>query len=193
MVRYVGLTGGIGAGKSTALSALERLGVAVLSTDAVVRELYDTQEIRAMMRERFGAEVAPGGEVDRNTLAERVFASEGDRVWLEGVLWPRVGTRMAAWRESLQRLSPRPRVAVVEVPLLFESGLEGTFDATIAIVADEAVRRQRASSRQHRSLDERTARQLTQQEKAARATYVVHNDSTVDELERQLSAVLEKL
>lgn len=193
MIRFVGLTGGIGVGKSTALSALGRLGAAVLSTDAVVHELYDSEEISAMMRERFGAEVAPGGHVDRGALAERVFASDEDRAWLEGVLWPRVGARMAAWRESLQRLSPAPSVAVVEVPLLFESGLGDAFDATIAIVAEEGVRHQRASSREHRSLDERSARQLTQEEKAAQATYVVQNDGTVDDLERQLSAVLEKL
>ncbi len=193
MIRFIGLTGGIGVGKSTALSALERLGAAVLSTDTVVHELYDSEEIRAMMRERFGAQVTPGGEVDRSALAERAFASGEDRAWLEGVLWPRVGQRMAVWRESLQRLSPPPRVAVVEVPLLFESGLGDAFDATIAVVADEDVRHQRASSREHRSLDERSARQLTQQEKAARATYVVRNDGTVDELERQLSAVVEKL
>lgn len=193
MIRFVGLTGGIGVGKSTALAALARLGAAVLSTDRVVHELYDSEEIRAMVSARFGAAVAPGGHVDRAALAERVFASEQDRVWLEGLLWPRVGARMAAWRESLQRLSAPPRVAVVEVPLLFESGLEDAFDATIAIVADEDVRGQRASSREHRSLDERSARQLTQEEKAARATYVVGNDGTVDELECQLSAVLEKL
>ncbi len=193
MIRFIGLTGGIGVGKSTALSALERLGAAVLSTDKVVHELYESDEIRAMMRERFGADVAPGGAVDRGVLAQRVFASDEDRAWLEGVLWPRVGERMVAWRESLQRLSPSPRVAVVEVPLLFESGLDDAFDATIAVLADEDVRHRRASSRPHSSLDERSARQLTQEEKAARATYVVRNDGTVDELERQLSAVLEKL
>lgn len=193
MIPFVGLTGGIGVGKSTALEALERLGAAVLSTDEVVHDLYDSDEVRGMVSERFGAGVAPGGHIDRGALAERVFASEQDRAWLEGLLWPRVGARMATWRASLQRLSPPPRVAVVEVPLLFESGLDEAFDATIAVVADEDVRHQRASARQHRSLDERSARQLSQEEKAARATYVVKNDGTVQELERQLSAVVEKL
>ncbi len=193
MIRFVGLTGGIGVGKSTALAAFERLGAAVLSTDKVVHELYHSDEIRQMVRERFGASVVPGNEVDRGALAQRVFASDQNRAWLEALLWPRVEARVSAWREDLQRLSPPPRVAAVEVPLLFESGLDDVFDATIAIVADERVRGQRASTRNHRSLDERSARQLTQEEKAARATYVVHNDGTVDELERQLSAVLEKL
>lgn len=193
-IPFVGLTGGIGVGKSTALAALERLGAATLSTDQVVHELYETVEVRDAVTERFGAAgVLSGGAVDRGALAEAAFATPEDHAWLEGLLWPRVGARITAWREALERLSARPRVAVVEVPLLFESGMEGAFDATIAIVADEDVRARRAASRDHCSLDERLARQLTQQEKAARATYVVRNDGTVEELERKLSAVLEKL
>jgi dephospho-CoA kinase len=193
LIPFVGLTGGIGVGKSTALDALERLGAGVLSTDQVVHDLYGTSEVRDAVVERFGVSVAPEGTVDRGALAERAFATPEDRAWLEALLWPRVGARMAAWREGLERLSPSPRVGVVEVPLLFESGMEGAFDATIAVVADEDVRAGRAAARGHRSLDERSARQLSQKEKAERATYVVINDGTVEELERELSAVLEKL
>ncbi len=193
MIPFVGLTGGIGAGKSTALAALERLGAATLSTDQVVHDLYETPEVHAAVAERFGPSVVSGGTVDRSAVATRAFATPEDRTWLEELLWPRVGQRMLEWRERLEQLSPRPRVAVVEVPLLFESGMEGTFDATIAVIADEHVRAERASARNHSALDERAARQLTQQEKAERATYVVTNDGTVDELERELSAVLEKL
>jgi dephospho-CoA kinase len=82
---------------------------------------------------------------------------------------------------------------VVEVPLLFESGMESVFDATIAVVADEDVRAQRAGSRGHEALAERSARQLSQQEKAERATYVVPNDDSLDTLESKLSAVLDML
>jgi dephospho-CoA kinase len=193
VIPFVGLTGGIGAGKSTALAALERLGCAVLSTDAVVHELYESDEVRDEVVARFGSDVAPGGVVDRGVLAGRAFGTPEDRAWLEGVLWPRVGARMAAWRDSLGSLEPEPRAAVVEVPLLFESGMDGAFDATIAVVADEAVRSERAEARGHQALDERGRRQLTQGEKAQRATFVVVNDSTVEELERKLSAVLDKL
>jgi dephospho-CoA kinase len=100
---------------------------------------------------------------------------------------------MAEWREQLERASPGPRAAVVEVPLLFEAGMDAAFDATIAVLADEAVRAERAGARGHQSLDERSARQLSQQEKAHRATYVVINDGSVEELRHKLSAVLEKL
>ena len=193
MIPFVGLTGGIGAGKSTALAALERLGAATLSTDQVVHELYETPDVRAAVQERFGGIVVSGEAVDRSVLAERAFATPEDRRWLEEMLWPKVGARMFGWREQLEQLSPPPRVAIVEVPLLFESGMEGAFDATIAVISDEDVRAERASARSHSALDERAARQLSQQEKAARATYVVANDGTVEELERELSTVLDNL
>jgi dephospho-CoA kinase len=193
VVPFIGLTGGIGAGKSTALDALERLGAAVLSTDAVVHELYGGDDVRDAVVERFGPEVAPEGVVDRGALASRAFASPDERAWLEGLLWPRVGARMAAWRDELERRTPVPGAAVVEVPLLFESGMEAAFDATIAIVADERLRSYRAAARGHEAVDERAKRQLSQSEKADRATYVVLNDGTPAELERKLSAVLDKL
>ncbi len=193
MVPFIGLTGGIGAGKSTALEALERLGAAVLSTDAVVHELYASDEVRDAVVERFGPEVAPGGVVDRGALASRAFSAPERRAWLEGYLWPQVGARMAAWRAELERETPAPAAAIVEVPLLFESGMEAVFDATIAIVADEELRSDRAAARGHEAVDERAKRQLSQDEKAERATYVVLNDGTPAELELKLSAVLDKL
>ncbi|MGI8428951.1 MAG: dephospho-CoA kinase [Solirubrobacteraceae bacterium] len=193
MVPFVGLTGGLGAGKSTALAALERLGAAVLSTDRVVHELYETPELRDAVSAHFGRAVAPDGVVDRAVLAERAFATAEDRAWLEGLLWPRVGIRMASWRAQIERCSSRPRAAVIEVPLLFEAGMEGGFDATIAILVDLQLMAQRAGARGHRALEQRSARQLSPEAKAARATYVVANDGTVDELETKLSAVLDML
>ena len=192
-VPFVGLTGGLGSGKSTALAALGRLGADVISSDAVVHELYEGEQLRSAVVERFGPEVAPDGKVDRAEVARRAFATQEDRVWLEGVVWPLVGARVAAWLERARAVQPPPRAAIVEVPLLFEAGLEGRYDATIAVVADEAVRAERAAARGHAVVDERAARQLSQAEKAEKATYVVHNDGTEEDLERQLSAVLEKL
>jgi dephospho-CoA kinase len=192
-IPFVGLTGGIGAGKSEALAALARLGAATLSTDAVVHELYGSPEVREAVVGRWGPELAPDGVVDRAAVARAAFASPADRAWLERLLWPRVGERIAAWREELGRRDDRPRAAVVEVPLLFESGIEGAFDATIAVVADESVRAERAGARGHAALEERGARQLSQEEKARRADHVVINDGTIADLERKLSAVLGKL
>ncbi len=190
---FVGLTGGLGAGKSTALAALGRLGAEVLSSDAVVHELYEGAQLRDAVVERFGAEVAPNGVVDRAAVARHAFASPEDTAWLEGTVWPLVGAYVAGWLERVRAAQPAPPAAVVEVPLLFEAGLEQLYDATIAVISEESVRRARAARRGHASVDERAARQLSQDEKAQRATFVVRNDGTEDELQRDLSAVLGKL
>src|SRR4051795_5952028 len=189
-VPFAGLTGGIAAAKSEALRALERAGAATLSSDDVVGELLTTGDVREALVERFGDEVAPRGEVDRSAVAEVVFSDPGKREWLEGLLWPRVGERIAEWREQIEHADPRPRAAVVEVPLLFESGMEAVFDRTIAVVADESVRSGRASARGHRRVDERTSRQMSQDEKAQRADIVVRNDGSLDDLQRALSSAL---
>ena len=192
-VPFVGLTGGLGAGKSTALGALADLGAATLSTDAVVHELLATEELRELIVERLGPGVAPDGVLDRSRIAERVFGDDEARSWLEGVLWPRVGERVASWRAGLEGANPQPRAAVVEVPLLFESGMESGFDATIAVIADEAIRETRAGARGHASVAERTGRQLSQEEKAARADHAIRNDGSVEALRSELAAVLERL
>jgi dephospho-CoA kinase len=188
-VPFVGLTGGLAAGKSEALRALEELGAATLSTDAVVAELLEGDELRDEIVARLGEEVAPDGTLDRSRIAERVFGDDEARAWLEGVLWPRVGERVAAWRTEVED----GRVAVVEVPLLFEAGMEQAFDKTIAVIADETVREGRAGSRRHASVAERAGRQLTQAEKAQRADFTVRNDGSLEELKISLSQVLGKL
>lgn len=190
----MGLTGGMGAGKSTALKALADLGAQVLSTDAVVHQLYGERQIRDAVVERWGSEVAPGGVVDRAVVAARAFAGgDEDRRWLEGLLWPLVGARIAGWLEHVRAMRPAPLAAVVEVPLLFEAGMEAGFDATIAVIAREDTRAERAAGRGHARADERLARQLSQAEKADRATFVVHNDGTEGDLRRELTEVLGKL
>lgn len=189
----VGLTGGMGAGKSTALKLLEELGAQVLSTDTVVHELYGGEPVTKAVVERWGEQVAPGGVVDRSAVAERAFASEEDRHWLEGLLWPMVGERMASWVERVRAMRPAPRAAAIEIPLLFEAGMEGGFDATIAVLAREDTRRARAAARAHALQDERVSRQLSQDEKARRATFVVRNDGSKEDLRRELVAVLDKL
>jgi dephospho-CoA kinase len=180
----------MGAGKSEALAALERLGAATLSTDAVVHELLESGEVRDELVARFGERVAPEGRIDRNAVAGVVFEQPDERKWLEGVLWPRVGERVDGWRREMGARDPAPRALVVEVPLLFESGMDGVFDHTIAVVAGERAITERTADRGHAGVESRTSRQLSQQEKAERAEYVVRNDGSLEELEQTLSALL---
>jgi dephospho-CoA kinase len=189
MAPFVGLTGGLGAGKSEALRLLGELGAATLSTDVVVHDLLATDDMRDQVASRLGPGVVQNGALDRSAIAARVFGDHEARAWLEGVLWPRVGERVAAWRAGVGD----ERVAVVEVPLLFEAGMEEVFDSTIAFVADEAVRERRAGARGHAAVDERAGRQLTQAQKAEKADFTVRNDGSLTELRESLSQVLEKL
>jgi dephospho-CoA kinase len=189
-VPFLGLTGGLGAGKSEALRALGELGAATLSTDAVVHDLLQGGELRDEIVGRLGEAVAPGGELDRSLIAERVFGDAEARSWLEAVLWPKVGERVASWKVDVEASDPPPKAAVVEVPLLFEAGMDTAFDHTLAVVADEGIRRERAGARGHAAVDQRTGRQLSQDEKAARADFVVRNEGTLDELREALSRVL---
>ena len=186
----IGLTGGIAAGKSEALKAFERLGAATLSSDAVVHELLESDELRERLVERWGPEVAPHGKIERARIGEVVFADPEELTWLESQIHPLVQQRTAAWLFSLPGDTA---VAVVEVPLLFEAGSDKVFDTTVAVVTADEVRRERAAARGHALVDEREARQLTQPEKAERAEHVVANDGSVEELERALSALLDKL
>lgn len=186
----IGLTGGIAAGKSEALQAFARLGAATLSSDAVVHELLESDELRGRLIERWGPEVAPDGNIDRGKIGEIVFADPEQLTWLEAQIHPLVQRRTGEWLLSLPEGT---EVAVVEVPLLFEAGGDKAFDTTVAIVTADEVRRERAAARGHALVDEREARQLTQPEKAERAEHAIPNDGTVEELERRLSALLEKL
>jgi dephospho-CoA kinase len=186
----IGLTGGIAAGKSEALAAFGRLGAETISSDAVVHELLETEPLLPRLVERWGEEVAPGGSVDREQIGSIVFADREELEWLEAQIHPLVGERIGGWLGSLPE---ETEVAVVEVPLLFESEMEHAFDTTVAVIAGEELRRGRAEARGHALVEGREARQLEQSKKAARADHVVENDGSVEELERRLSALLGKL
>ncbi len=187
----IGLTGGIAAGKSETLRLLGELGAETLSTDAVVHELLASDQVAALLVERWGERVThEDGHLDRGRIAGIVFEDPDELTWLESVLHPRVGDRVAEWKEGLE---PGLAVAVVEVPLLFEGRMHEIFDATIAVIADDEVRTDRASARGTAQLEGRHSRQLPQHEKAALATFVVHNNGHIDELEQELRRLYPQL
>ncbi|MCX6370704.1 MAG: dephospho-CoA kinase, partial [Solirubrobacterales bacterium] len=110
-----------------------------------------------------------------------------------GLIWPLVAQEIASFRERSLAHTPVPRAAVVETPLLFEAGMDQIYDATVAVIASEELRAERAEQRGHEAADERHARQMSQQEKAERATYVVVNDGTTAELESELASILDRI
>jgi dephospho-CoA kinase len=190
LTRFVGLTGGIGAGKSEALAAFERLGAATLSTDRVAHDLLDDDEVGAALVDRWGEEVAPGGRVDRDRVSEIVFNDRGELAWLEGVTHPRVGAHVLEWRQGLGQ---DVELAVVEVPLLFEAAMEDAFDATVAVVSDDDLRDARLRERGQAGLEGREGRQLDQAEKERRADHVIRNDASLEELESEVRKVIQRL
>jgi dephospho-CoA kinase len=167
---------------------MARLGAATISSDEIVHDLLATAEMTDRLVERWGEDIAPTGAVDRSRVAEIVFADPEELRWLESELHPRVGQKIATWATEA-----RDTLRVAEVPLLFESGMEDAFDATICVVADEDLRRRRAEQEGKSLLDGREGRQLTQEEKAARADHVVRNDGSLEHLERNLADVLDAL
>jgi dephospho-CoA kinase len=190
LTRFIGLTGGIGAGKSEALAAFARLGAATLSTDRVAHDLLEDEEVKAALVGRWGDRVAPGGRVDRDQVSEIVFNNPDELAWLESVTHPRVGAHVLEWR---QNLDPGVAVAVVEVPLLFEAAMEDAFDATVAVVADDDLRDARLKERGQGGLAGREGRQLDQTEKERRADHVIRNDASLEELETEVRRTIEQL
>ncbi|MFY9264498.1 MAG: dephospho-CoA kinase [Solirubrobacterales bacterium] len=190
---FVGLTGTIASGKSAALAELEKLGAATLSADQVVHEIYEDPEVIGLVAERLGSGVVKDRAVDREAVAAEVFADPAARAWLEQLVWPRVGKRILDFRAAGDAADPQPRVIVVEVPLLFESGIDQAFDKTVAITVDEATRKRRAEARGTgiSELGARDARQMSAAEKAQRADYVIENDGSLEDLAEQLSLMLD--
>jgi dephospho-CoA kinase len=165
----------------------------VLDADAVVHALYDMDAVRTALHLRWGDDVFDGDRVDRAAVARIVFKSPDQRAWLEGLLWPLTAQRSNAFRAELELIEPRPRAGVVEVPLLFEAEAAARFDATVAVVADDRLRRERLALRTQEELASREARQLDQHEKAARATFTIINEGTLAELEEKVAEILDTL
>lgn len=182
---FIGLTGGIAAGKSAALEAFAKAGAETISTDAAVHELIAGDEVGQLLLERWGDRVrGDDGDLDRSRIASIVFENPEELGWLEGVLHPRVRARVAEWHAALP---DGTTLAVVEVPLLFESDFHAIFDATVCVVTEDDVRLERAKARGHEGLEARGERQLTQDEKAQRATHVIANNGTIEELDAAVS------
>ena len=185
----VAITGGIGAGKSEALKAFARHGAATISSDDVVHELYEDEDVKAALRERYGDGVFDGDDVIRAAVGAIVFSDRGELTWLEQLLHPKVMARTDAWREELARLPDPPALAVNEVPLLYEAGAEDRFDAVVVITAPPDVRAERAGDR----LDEREERLISDEIKAARADFAFVNDGSLDGLDDFIRDVIKAL
>ena len=191
----LGVTGGIGSGKSTVASSLAARGARVLDADGIVRDLYAGGEIAARIGQRFGPRViAADGSVDRAELGRLVFGDARARRALERIVHPavrrRVESELAAWRRE-----GFTGIVVVDAALLVESDYDYPLDALLVVTAEESVRLDRLEARgtPREEARRRMSAQAPDAEKRARADFVVPNDGTRDDLERELDRVLRKL
>jgi dephospho-CoA kinase len=189
------LTGAIGAGKTAALEAFRRHGAAVVSSDRIVHDLYATDAVREAVKARLGPTVlAPDGSVDRRRVATVVFDDPEAVRWLEGLLHPLVGAAVLRAFDAAAASDPPPALAVNEVPLLYEAGLERRYDRIVVVTAPEAVRRARVAARGDlAAIEAREARLLPEAEKLRRADAVLVNDGDLAQLDADVAALVQRL
>ena len=180
---FIGLTGAIGSGKSEALKALAALGAATLSTDEAAHQALGDSDVVALLVQRWGQEIEHDGTVDRKRVGEIVFSDRDELRWLESITHPKVAEMVVEWQAGL---GEEVQVGVVEVPLLFEANMQAFFDGVLVIVAGER-RAEWLKARGDAGVEGRSGRQLTEAEKAERATWVVSNDGTLDDLGARLA------
>jgi dephospho-CoA kinase len=187
----VAITGGIGAGKSTALESFRRHGAATVSSDEIVHHLLATDpEVKHTLVERLGEEIlGEDGAPDRERIALRVFRDRDALDFLEKLLHPLVSREYMTWREQLGRLPNPPDVCVTEVPLLYEVGAEKRFDKVVVITAPSKLREARRGGR----TDDRESRLIPDREKAKRADFTYVNTGTPEQLDAWVAGVLATL
>ena len=187
----VAITGGIGAGKSTALESFRHHGAATVSSDEIVHHLLATDpDVKRALVERLGEDIiGDDGAPDRERIALRVFRDRPALEFLEKLLHPLVSREYMTWREQLATLPNPPEVCVTEVPLLYEVGAEKRFDKVVVITAPSKLREARRGGRK----DDREARLIPDREKAKRADFTYVNTGTPDELDAWVAGVMATL
>ena len=191
----MGLTGGIGAGKSEASEYLKRLGIPILDTDVVARELVTPgQPALDEIVAAFGSAILDSqGHLDRSALGQKVFGDSAARQRLEAILHPRIYDGWTAWtrEQSLQD----QRLCAVVIPLLYEKGYDSHFQVTLALGCTPQTQRQRLHQRQwtDQMIDQRLAAQWPMSEKLQRANYCLWSEGQREALHQQIEVVLKSV
>lgn len=188
----VGLTGGIGCGKSTVVGLFRDAGWLTIESDDIVRELLATDSaVRDQLRERWGPDVFfEDGRVNRKEIAARVFAEESELNWLESILHPSV---RKCWEDAIAAAPEKD--CLVEIPLLFEKRLETRFDLTVCVSSAPNVVESRMKARGYNraEIEQRRARQMPLEQKVERADHLISNSGSLDFLKRQTNRLIEQI
>lgn len=192
----IGLTGSIGAGKSSVAKRLAAKGAVVLDADAYARRATEDPEVLRRIATELGEQYLRGGRLDRAALAERVFGDEQARRALEGIIHPWVRQAAVADEAAAVAGSPQPPLIVHDVPLLFEAGRDRQMDATLLVTAPLADRVRRLHERSGMSEEAvlaRDASQMPESEKLLRADFVIRNEGSREELDGLVEALWPQL
>lgn len=190
---YLGLSGGIGSGKSTVAKILSELGAVVIDADAIAKEVLEPGQVGyESVVHAFGESVLDtSGNIDRKQLAAAVFQDTSQLAQLEAIVHPAVSARVTQIRESL----PANSIVVYDTPLLVEKQLQDQFDKVMIVIADVDVRRSRLVGRGLDTSDiaARIANQVTDEQRMAIADFVVTNNGSLQELREHVTQVWHQL
>jgi len=190
-LKKIAITGGVASGKTSVCRFFEELGAYVVSADAIVHELLkpDTDLGQQVIRQ-FGPEIVKNGQISRRIIAEKAFKDLGALKKLEETLHPTVLQKIEEFYSSACKAKNYSSF-VVEMPLLFEIDAENFYDVVIAVLSDEAKARKRFEQAgfQKTEYDLRMSRQLKPEQKAARAHYTIHNNGSLDDLQKEVFKV----
>jgi dephospho-CoA kinase len=188
----VGLSGGVGSGKSTVAAMLVEHGAVLIDADAIAREVVEpgTPGYEAVVA-RFGDAVVAGGRLDRPALAKLVFSDEQARLDLNAIVHPLVGERVG----ELMEQAPPDAIVVYDVPLLVESNAASGFDVVVIVMASPSVRLQRLAGRgmAREDAEARMAAQASDEQRREVADEIIVNDGTRAELAEQVDALWPRL
>jgi len=185
----VGLTGLWGSGKTTVLKFFEKLGAEVLDVDSIVHQLLQQQRIIKSIEATFGKDVIKSGSIDRKLLASKAFSSVENKRKLEEIIHPEVFKKIQAFLNDVKH------IAIVEVPLLYETSSEKYFDKTILVVADEDVRISRLLKKGYsiEEIEQRLKHQISEEEKRKRADYIIDNSASIQQTYTQILEIWKDL
>ena len=189
MALVIGVTGGIGSGKTTVTNMFEPLGIEVVDTDLIAREVVQPQQpCLAAITQRYGPQILlADGNLNRKKLRDIVFADNSERLWLESVTHP------AIRQLTVQRLrTAKSPYVILSSPLLLETDQYTLTDKIVAVDVDEAQQIERASARDGQSVEQIQAimqKQITRQARLTKADYVIDNSQTLEHTHSQVQAL----
>jgi dephospho-CoA kinase len=193
-VNKIAVTGGLASGKSTVCRLLQEQGATVLDADRIGHGLLDNQLIADQVVALLDGDILTAGKIDRKKIGEKVFHDLALLKKLEAILHPAIRAEIERQYQAWLK-EGRGNLFVVEIALIFEAGFEAVFDGVLCVVADREIRRKRFLERNgpHANFEEREQRQLSQEEKARRATWQIQNNGDETALKKAVNAFLEKL